>query len=201
DLDKNIVRLNSARWGGGVYLENSEAVLTNTAITENQAPSNGGGSGLYIEGSSPQLLHTTIAHNSGGDGSGVYVTEATVPGYLSDVALTNTVLVDHGVGITVTAGNTATLDGVLWYANTADWGGGGTVFGSHYIWGDPHFAVDGYHLSSGSAALDVGLSTEVAADIDGDTRPYCAAPDLGADEAIGGFACQNVYLPMALRND
>ena len=201
NLDRNIVRLNSARWGGGVYLQISEAVLTNTVITENQAPSNGGGSGLYIEGSSPQLLHTTIAHNSGGDGSGIYVTDATVPGYLSDVALTNTILVGHGVGITVTTGNTATLDGVLWHANAADWGGGGALFGSHYTWGDPHFAVDGYHLSSGSAALDMGLSTGVAADVDGDTRPYCAASDLGADEAVGGFACQHVYLPTVLRND
>ncbi|MFN2271883.1 MAG: right-handed parallel beta-helix repeat-containing protein [Anaerolineae bacterium] len=201
DLDKNIVRLNSARWGGGVYLENSEAVLTNTVITENQAPSNGGGSGLYIEGSSPRLLHTTIAHNSGGDGSGVYVTEATVPGYLSDVVLTNTILVNHGVGITVTAGNTATLDGVLWHSNTVDWGGGGAISGSHYTWGDPHFAVDGYHLSSDSAALDVGLSSGVTADVDGDTRPYCTAPDLGADEAVGDFACQIVYLPLELRNN
>ena len=200
-LDGNIVRSNSARRGGGVYLENSEAVLTNTVIIENQAPSNGSGSGLYIVGSSPRLLHTTISDNSGGDGSGVYVTEATVPGYLSDVALTNTILVNHGVGITVTAGNTATLAGVLWHANTADWDGGGAIFGSHYTWGDPHFAVDGYHLSSGSAALDMGLGTEVAADVDGDARRYCTAPDLGADEAVGDFACQIVYLPAALRND
>ena len=74
------------------------------------------------------------------------------------------------------------------------------VFGSHYIWGNPHF-VDGYHLSSGSAALDVGLGAGVTADVDGDTRPYCTAPDFGADEAVGDFACQIVYLPAALRND
>jgi hypothetical protein len=199
-LDKNIVRLNSARWGGGVYLENSKAVLTNTVITENQAPSNGGGSGLCIEGSSPHLLHTTISDNSGGDGSGVYVTESAA-GYLSDVALTNTVLVKHGVGITVTTGNTATLEGVLWHANASDWDGAGVVLGSDYTWGDPHFDVDGYHLSSGSVALDMGLSTGVAVDVDGDARPYCAAPDLGADEAVGGFACRFVYLPALFRND
>jgi parallel beta-helix repeat protein len=200
-LDRNIVRSNSARRGGGVYLENSEAVLTNTVITENQAPSNGSGSGLYIVGSSPRLLHTTIAHNTGGDGSGVYATEETVSGYLSDVALTNTILVNHGVGITVTAGNTATLEGVLWYANTTHWGGGGSILRTYNFWGNPHFSVDGYHLSSGSAALDTGLSTGVTTDVDGDLRPYCTAPDLGADEAVGDFACQNVYLPTVLRND
>jgi parallel beta-helix repeat protein len=200
-LDRNIVRSNSALRGGGVYLEKSEAVLTNTVITENQAPSHGGGSGLYIKGASSRLLHTTIAHNSGGDGSGVYVTERTVSGHLSDVTLINTILVNHGVGITVTAGNTATLAGALWYANTTNWGGAGIVSGSDYTWGDPHFSVDGYHLSSGSAAVDAGVSTGVTVDVDGDARPYCTAPDLGADEAIGDFACRFVYLPAVLRND
>jgi parallel beta-helix repeat protein len=200
-LDRNVVRSNSARRGGGVYLENSEAVLTNTVITENQAPSNGSGSGLYIVGSSPRLLHTTIADNNGGDGSGVYVTEATPSGYLSDVALTNTILANHGAGITVTAGNTATLEGVLWYANTTHWGGGGSILRTYNFWGNPHFSADGYHLSSGSAALDAGLSAGVTADVDGDLRPYCTAPDFGADEAVGSFACQNVYLPTVLRND
>jgi fibronectin-binding autotransporter adhesin len=201
DLDGNIIRVNSARWGGGLYLEYSDAVLTNTVIAENQAPSNGGGSGLYVMGSSPRLLHTTIADNSGGDGSGVYVTESTVPAYSSDVVLTNTILANHSVGITVTTGSTAALEGMLFHSNSTDTGGGGTFFGSHYLWGDPHFSADGYHLLSGSAALDVGLSAGVTTDVDGDRRPDCVIPDLGADEAVGGSVCHKVYLPAALRND
>jgi hypothetical protein len=117
------------------------------------------------------------------------------------VILTNTILANHGVGITVTAGSTATLDGVLWHANAADWGGAGSVLRAHEAWGSPHFAIDGYHLSSGSAAIDAGVSAGVMIDVDGDVRPYCTAPDLGADEAVGGFACRHVYLPALFRND
>ncbi len=201
DLDRNIVRSNSARWGGGLYLENSDAVLTNTVVTGNQAPSNGGGSGLYIVDSSPRLLHTTISGNSGGDGSGVYVTDEPGSGSAGDVALTNTILASHGVGITVTVGNTATLEGILLYANSINWGGEGSISYAHEVWGDPHFSADGYHLSSGSAALNAGVGAGVTTDIDGDPRPYCTAPDLGADEAVGDFACQNIYLPAVLRNN
>jgi hypothetical protein len=47
------------------------------------------------------------------------------------VAVTNTILVSHTVGIRVTAGNTATLEATLWgsgpWANDTDWGGAGTV--------------------------------------------------------------------------
>jgi hypothetical protein len=200
-LEGSIVRSNSARQGGGIYLENSDAVLTNTVIVDNQAPSNGSGSGLYVKGRSPRLLHTTISGNSGGDGSGVYVTDEPTAGYWGDVVLTNTILASHGVGITVTAYSTATLEGALWYANTVDWGGEGSVVHTHDAWGNPHFSADGYHLSSGSMALDAGVSTAVTTDVDGDPRPYCFAPDLGADEAVGDFACQTVYLPLIVRGN
>ena len=153
------------------------------------------GSGLYVWRSSPRLLHNTIARNSGGDGSGIYVTEHPSYGFYSTVALTNTILVSHSVGITVTAGNTATLEATLWNGNALDWGGTGTVNHTNDHSGAPAFASDGYHLTPGSAAIDQGVNVGVMTDIDGDARPIGPLPDLGADE--GKY---RIYLQLVMRS-
>jgi uncharacterized repeat protein (TIGR01451 family) len=164
--------------GGGLFLvgyNNRAATLINTVIADNQAET--AGSGLYIQGSHPRLLHTTIARNSGGDGSGVYITGTT-----SSVALANTILVSHTVGITVTAGNTVTLNGVLWHSNTTNTGGKGYITIANEYTGDPAPAADGYHLTIDSAAIDKGVNAGVYHDIDGEPRPQGSGYDLGADE-------------------
>jgi len=190
-LSDNTVISNTAHGnGGGLCLRCSDATLINNVVADNRA--NSLGSGLYIQGSSLRLLHTTLARNRGGDSSGLYVAEDHGP---STVGLTNTILVSHSVGITVTAGNTATLESTLWYSNTtADWGGAGTVItGTCNYWGDPLFDADGYHLTSDSAAIDKGVDSHVATDIDGD--PRISIPDVGADECV-----RHVYLPLVVRN-
>jgi hypothetical protein len=176
---------NSARRGGGVNSDGTLA-LTNSVVSDNRADDLG--SGLLIKGDSSRLLHTTIARNIGGDGSGVYITGA------NTVALTNTILVSHTVGITVTADNTATLNGVLWCGNATDTGGAGAVIVTNEYSGDPAFATDGYHLTFSSEAIDKGVDAGVTKDIDGYPRPCGFAPDLGADE----INC--LYLPMILKN-
>jgi hypothetical protein len=101
--------------------------LTNAIVADNRitltGQITGTGSGPYLASSSARLLHSTIARNGGGDGRGVHIT-----GTASTAAMTNTILVSHVVGITVVAGNTATLTATLWgtdtWANFADWGGG-----------------------------------------------------------------------------
>jgi hypothetical protein len=189
--------------GAGLYLERSAITLINSIVADNQITRTGQitgtGSGLYIVGSSARLLHPTIARNSGGDGSGLHIT-----GTASTVAMTNTILVSHTVGITVAAGNTATLEATLWgtdtWANLADWGGAGTVItGTINLWDDPDF-VDpdrgDYHIGPNSAAIDAGVDAGVDGDIDGDPRPQGDAYDLGADE----FVYQSIYLPVILKN-
>jgi len=186
-LSGNTVTSNAADSGGGLYLEWSNATLTNNVVADNQA--NIAGSGLYMWASSPRLLHTTIARNSGGDGSGVVVDAMQIVGYQT-AALTNTILVSHTVGITVTDGNTAILESTLWgsgaWANGADTGGAGTIItGTRNYWDDPAFVDPGagdYHISPGSAAIDVGVDAGVTVDIDGESRPTGTYPDLGVDE-------------------
>ena len=178
--------------GGGLLLHGSQATFVNDVIADNQA---GTGSGLWIRSCSPQFLHTTIARNQGGDGVGIYITHHSSTGH-STLALTNTVLVSHTVGITIVAGNSARLEGTLWHGNGADWGGPGSlVTGTHNSWGDPRFRADGYHLMDGSPAIDRGVDAGVRTDIDGALRPEGLGFDLGADE----FKQQLLYLPLARR--
>jgi uncharacterized repeat protein (TIGR01451 family) len=174
--------------GGGLALTTiSTLTCTNTIIADNRLNGWPGiGAGLVIHDSSARLLHTTIARNSGGDDSGIHVTER--QGTYSTVALTNTILVGHKVGITVTARNTATLEATLWgngnWANDARWGGAATPTHSKDYPGDPAFVdpdAGNYHIGPGSAALEKGIRAGVTVDIDDEQRPD-DNPDLGADE-------------------
>jgi hypothetical protein len=177
--------------GGGLYLEWSDATLVNTVVADNWA--NTRGSGAYVLNRGPRFLHTTLARNSGGDGSAFYVDSS--GDNSSSVFLTNTIVFSHAVGVTVTAGNTATLNATLWHANTTKGGGAGTVNSVNDHLADPAFASDGYHLTGNSAAIDAGVEAGVDADIDGDPRPLRAGYDIGADEFL-----QRIYLPLVLRS-
>ena len=169
--------------GGGLYIwMSSPFTLTSNVIASNHA--NTHGSGLWFGGewnrkTNGRLLHTTIANNSS-SGQGAYV------GDYATLAFTNTIIAGHaGVGITVTAGSTATLEATLWHENGANTGGAGTIISSTNVYGDPAFAdstANDYHLTAGSAALDQGVETaaEVTTDLDG--LPRDAIPDLGAYE-------------------
>jgi parallel beta-helix repeat protein/putative cofactor-binding repeat protein len=206
-LNGNTISGNTASSGGGLYVYVSDATFDGDIVSGNTASSGGGGmwifgqtpelvnvvvadnilsyytgrgAGIYVEGAFPRLLHTTIARNSGGDGSGIYVTD-----YGSTVALTNTIIVNHTVGITVTAGNAATLNATLWHGNTTDWGGAGTIDHANDHSGDPALvnpAIGDYHIGATSAAIDQGADAGVTDDIDGDSRPLAAGYDIGADE-------------------
>jgi uncharacterized repeat protein (TIGR01451 family) len=183
--------------GGGLYLYESDSTLINNIIADNRADVLG--SGLYVGNSSPRLLHTTIARNSGGDGSGIHVTNDG-PTY-SAVVLTNTILVSHAVGITVTAGNTATLEVTLWgtdtWANLTDWGDKSVVVATVNRRGDPVFLapdIGVYHIRFDSAARGEGMNAGINTDIDGQVRPGGEDNDIGADEWNG------IFLPLASRH-
>jgi hypothetical protein len=182
-LQGNIIQGNvSSHFAGGLYLSAGDATLVNNLIADNQADL--AGSGAYVGTRHGRFLHTTFARNAGGEGTGLYVVDGDggESFHRNAIVLTNTIFVSHSVAISVTGGITAMVNGVLWFDNGENNTGAGTLFVTNGITGDPAFAADGYHLLAGSPAIDRGVDAGVTSDIDGQARPYGAAPDLGADE-------------------
>lgn len=180
-LDSNVILGNSATNGGGLYLELSGARAVNNIIAQNQASAVG--SGIYNLASSPDFLHSTIAANTGGVGIGVFV-EHSSPVF-STMRLTNTIISDHEVGLTVKAGDTAILNGTVWYNNVSHWSGPGVVDTNNDTFGDPNYvnaSAGDYHIEAPSTAVDSGVASGVPEDIDNDARPVHTNYDVGADE-------------------
>jgi len=196
-------------YGGGVYLETSNAQLINNVIINNKACSHGGGlsswqgspllknnviidnqltctygstgTGAYIYGGTAQFLYTTLRNNTGGNDAGIQM-EGESGDYL---AVENSIICDHTTG--VDAQNTEALvsiDGILWYGNDSNHFG--NVFVTHEQTANPRFSSDGYHLTQGSPAVNVinWSSTACSFDLDNDSRPSPEGGknDLGADE-------------------
>jgi uncharacterized repeat protein (TIGR01451 family) len=187
----NTVSATSWGLGGGLFITAVPAfTLTNCVIADNQANDASGesGSGLWVEDATGALLHPTLARNAPNEG--LTADEG------STVAITNAIVVSHSVGIRALDGVTVTVDGVLWYGNTAG-NVAGVIQVSHAYTGAPGFAADGYHLTAGSAAIDRGVAAGVADDMDG--QPRDAQPDLGADEYRPAIAQSLLYLPLVLR--
>lgn len=192
-VDGNLFRRNKGTstvaqesWGGGACIFGSGPyTLTNNAFIMNEVTVSGGG--LYVVEGSARLLHNTFAANHGGDGTGIAIS-----GTISSVAMTNTIVVDHAVGVSAMEGGSATLDTTLWYSNGQDWLGNVTHSGDRT--GQPLFASDGYHLTSASAAVDQAVNSGVSTDIDGQRRPGGAGYDIGADEYMVA-----VHLPILMR--
>jgi parallel beta-helix repeat protein len=177
----------AAHGGGGIYLHNSDsATLINNMLVENQLAVSGGGAGILVVNSQARMLHTTLARNGGAEGSGVRLEKYSA--FASVVAMTNTILVSHTVGVVAYGGTTATLEATLWgdgaWANVTDTMHNvftGTLnYPSNPAFVDP----DGgdYHIAWGSAARDAGVEAGVSDDVDGEPRPLGGGPDLGADE-------------------
>jgi len=171
------VSAGSGRGGGGLYAERGVRIV-NALFAGNTATN---GAGIYLRGSagSRELLHLTIVSGTVGSGSAVYV-------YGGTTGITNTIIVSHTIGVFAANGAAAAIDGVLWSGNTANTGTAGTghITVNHAHAAEPTFAVDGYHLTATSPAIDRGVDSNIAVDIDGETRPQSWLYDLGADEYV-----------------
>lgn len=197
-LDSDHIIHNTALDGGGMLLGDSSPIIINTVIADNTADN---GSGIYVSIGAPHMIQMTIARNTasnGRGGNGIFISRFSEY-YTANLTLINSILVGHATGISVTAGVTATLDGVLWFGNGANLSSDGTTTIANAVTGDPVFAADGYHLTACSAARRRGIDAGVMRDIDGDPRPPDAI-DLGADQFVANSApCRKVYLPIVRR--
>ena len=191
-LTGNLIRSNRviSYEGGGLFLAGVQnAILLNNAVLNNQlANSIGCGSGIKFYEASANLWHTTVVNNTGGTGAAICLDRSP-----SSAWLTNTIIANQAVGLWVSGGNTAALDGVLWSGNDLNFDGYGQIDITQALTGSPAFAADGYHLTASSAALNAGAGTFVMTDIDSDLRPI-GLPDIGADE----FALY-LFLPAVLK--
>ena len=201
-LEANLIisNVSNLRGGGLSLLGGSDATLTNNVIADNV------GTALHIGHSSPRLLHNTIARNRSSDGGAINVAAG------GAVTMTNTILVSHTVGISVTVGGTATLEATLWgvgeWANLTDWQVAGSItIGMRNYWASPAFVdpdARDYHIGLGSAALDAGVNAGVYRDIDGEARPFDSNQDgiyeydIGADECTQQYSY--LHLPVLLKN-
>lgn len=200
DLTGNVITGNSAdRTSGAGLLYVSPFTVTNNIVADNVSRHGTRPRvAVLLRGGTGHFLHNTIAGND--SAYGIEAASGTI------VSLTNTILVSHTVGISVTHDSAASLEGTLWgsgpWANAVDWGGPGSIVtGTFSVWAGPHFVdPDGsdYHIGPGSAAIDTGVDAGVAYDIDGDLRPQGDGYDIGADEAGPVW---DVYLPSMHRAD
>jgi hypothetical protein len=95
----------------------------------------------------------------------------------------NSIVANHMTGISLMG--SATVDYVLWHNNLMNTSDMGLTLSNEFT-GDPAFAWDSYHLTSGSAALNIALNAGVTNDMDGQSRPSYTGFDLGADEWAPG---------------
>ncbi len=179
-VNANLARYNQANYGGGLDLNQTGGSYANNVIADNQTPSDG--AAIYARGATAHLLHSTIARNSGI--TAIFLTDAS-PGIHSALVMTNTIIADHGAGIELAESNTLTANTLLWHNTTVTVTSASLPFVTLLNdWtADPRFEADGYHLRIGSPALDVGVPSTLARDVDGDPRPYGSGFDVGADEA------------------
>ena len=187
NLERNIISSNattsdeiSGVSGGGLYLSvvSGEGKLVGNVINNNYVGTRYSGSGISINGSNLSLINNTVAQNDGGDGSGIYINARAI-------TLTNTLLVSHAIGISVTQYSTVTINGIMWHQIpiTISQASGAVVSVQNQYQGDPLFEQDGYHLTTNSPAVDRGVQVNKARDIDGYWRPAMEY-DIGADELI-----------------
>jgi hypothetical protein len=152
-ITRNSLFENKALNGAGIYVEFSDAEVSNNMVISNTIESTG--SGLYVLGAAPQILHNTFAYNNGGDGSAIFV--GNVGTESSAATFHNNIVAFQNVGMVIHPSNSVTADGNLWFGNQNDVSALGTLSeGATRLAVDPVFRGTGamdFHLSSSSPSM------------------------------------------------
>lgn len=192
----------SATKGGAVMHKGSYGAMriVNALFLRNQASSDG--ASLYLPSpiGTDVILFSTIADN------GFNAKSAILVGIHGALGITNTIIINHAIGINDTGYRTSYQDYNLFFGNTRNLSG--TISGgSHNQTGDPLF-VDplnsDYHLKAGSAAIDKGIFAGVLTDLDGNSRlpDYGGLrPDIGAYEYHFQGVIYDTHLPLVRRSN
>ena len=176
--------------GGGICCSSySSPTITNCMITENIANEYGGGIICY-NGSHATIANCTISGNSAMWGGGI-----TCWGRYASPKIINCILWGDSA---ILGPEIALSDAAALSVRSCDVQGGEAAvyvvaIGGFLKWldgnidADPLFIGGGdYHLSAGSPCIDAGTDTGVYTDIDGQSRPWGAGFDMGADEFSTG---------------
>jgi len=185
---------NSAPQGGGLFFW-GDGDIVNSLLADNQASA--AGADLYVTFHGVvSIVHSTLA------AAGLNPRSAIVLTSTSSLYLTDTILSNYTLGISVAGGSAAVENFNLFYGNTANSAGNVTHGGSSLIGQNPLFvnpAGGDYHLTGSSPAIDHGTNAGVHSDYDGDPRPLGSGYDIGFDERLAVALNNKLYLPLVLK--
>lgn len=173
--------------GGAIWMDSNVSFrLVNNIIAKNIASEWGGGLALWADASrriTGTLEHNTFVGNNLGEGNGKVAVCVESP-YVQ-LRLINNLFSEHSMAVDVAPGSSAALSGTLFFMNSvANTGGGGTITSVSAISGLDPLLNGSAHLSSGSPAINAGVTSALTNDIDGDHRPTGVGYDIGADEWV-----------------
>ncbi len=190
--------------GGGIYVADSTATITNNVIFENKGGL-GGGIAL-LDNSSTTVVNNTIVDNYApqwdGDeithqtGAGIFIKDSILKAKIANNIITrntgNFQIVEWGNGKSEINNNLINNDsaGIYHYGINSEIfdivdlnsrpGAGGNVSGDE---GFENIGSDDYHIANDSKAVDLGISSNAPRyDIDYNLRPYGSKDDIGAYE-------------------
>jgi len=186
NFEANTVLANSSSMAGGGFaiFDSLNFTLTNNIVAQNFGAYPAGlvASALF-DGLSSQgvLVHNTFADNNAPPNPWEILL-GNGPLRTANLILTNNIIGLPG-GVYVDTGSMVTANTTLWDKMPIgiELNGPGTIISSTNIHGNADF-VGQYHIRPSSIAIDQGLNAGILTDIDGETRPNGAKPDIGADE-------------------
>ncbi len=174
-----IAENSAARGGGGVCFDDSSlTTITNCTITENCTEQGGG---IFIDSSDPTIRHSTVSGNIAGSGGGIFCE------YAAPIIMNCILWGDHATAGPEIYESWGASPVVTYSDIQRGWPGEGNIDA------DPYFvSSNDYHLSLFSPCIDAGTDVCVHEDIDGQSRPWGAGFDMGADEFSLEPSCSTI---------